>query len=112
MTRQRPLYLSLLLLALCGPATALALPAYRATFLPSGFVGHDINDAGQIVGNTRTNDALIWSDGAIVNLSRLLPGIQVYAINNQGQVAGSYALPESSRCGSTSCLPYPSLPVS
>lgn len=96
MTRQRPLYLSLLLLALCGPATALALPAYRATFLPFGFVGHDINNAGQIVGNTRTNDALIWSDGSIVNLSRLLPGIQVYAINNQGEVAGSYALPESS----------------
>lgn len=74
---------------LSGPATALALPAYQATLLPSGFVGQDINDAGQIVGNTRESKAWIWSESGIVNLSLVIPGVQAFAVNDKSQVAGT-----------------------
>ena len=69
---------------------------YQATLLPSGFVGQDINDAGQIVGNTRESEAWIWSERGIVNLSLLIPGVQAFAINNRGDVAGNYSPADAS----------------
>jgi probable HAF family extracellular repeat protein len=90
MARHARLHICFLVCALLGPATALALPSYQATFLPSGFAGQDINNAGQIVGNTRESEAWIWSDSGIVNLSLLVPGVQAFAINNRGDVAGNY----------------------
>jgi probable HAF family extracellular repeat protein len=80
-----------LIAALIVPAAASAAPGYSVKFLPSGFTAHDINNAGQIVGNTRT-EAWIWSDSGIVNLSASKPGVQVYAINNHGEAAGVFAL--------------------
>jgi probable HAF family extracellular repeat protein len=79
-----------LVAALAGPAAALAAPSYSVKFLPSDFTAHDINNAGQIVGNTRT-EAWIWSDSGIVNLSATKPGVNVYAINNRGEAAGVFA---------------------
>lgn len=96
MARHARLHACFLVCALLGPATALALPSYQATFLPSGFAGQDINDAGQIVGNTRESEAWIWSDSGIVNLSRLIPGVQAFAINNRGDVAGNYSPADAS----------------
>lgn len=89
MTIRKHLRLLCLVSALASPA-ALAAPAYQLTFLPDGFVGYEMNNAGQIVGRTREAQALIWSDSGIVNLSRLAPGIEAYAINNRGEVAGNF----------------------
>lgn len=75
--------------ALICPALAQAGPIYSVTFLPSDFTAVDINNAGQIVGNTRT-EAWIWSDDGIVNLSRIAPGIEAFAINDRGEVAGNF----------------------
>lgn len=96
MARHARLHTCLMVFALLGPATALAFPTYQTTFLPPGFAGQDINNAGQIVGNTRENEAWIWSESGIVNLSLLVPGVQAFAINNRGDVAGSYSLADSS----------------
>lgn len=98
--RQHALALSLLS-AFAGPALASPEPAppaplYSLTFLPSGFTAFDMNNAGQIVGNTRENAAWIWADDGIVNLSLLSPGIQATAINNRGEVAGYFPYPEAS----------------
>lgn len=76
--------------ALICPSLALAEPIYSVTFLPSDFTAVEINDAGQIVGNTRS-EAWIWNDGGIVNLSRIASGIEAFAINNRGEVAGSFS---------------------
>lgn len=78
-----------LMAALAVPAPALSAPVYTITLLPSGFTPQDMNNAGQIVGNTR-DEAWIWSDSGTVNLSQIVPNIQVFAINNRGEVAGSY----------------------
>lgn len=91
--RKQTLVLSLVS-ALALPATALADPIYSVKLLPPDFTGQDINNAGQIVGNTRT-EAWIWSDSGIVNLSALKPGIEVFAINNLGQAAGAFSLGSS-----------------
>lgn len=96
MTRHKPFRALLLLLALLGPAAASAQPTYGVTFLPTGFVGFDMNNAGQIVGRTLQNEAWIWSDSGIVNLSQLVPGVEAYAINNRGDVAGHYMYPGAS----------------
>lgn len=96
--RQHALALSLLAAlacpALASPASSPDAPVYSLTFLPSGFTASDINNAGQIVGNTRENEAWIWSDDGIVNLSLLAPGVQATAINNRGEVAGSFSYPD------------------
>lgn len=78
--------------ALGCPAAALATPVYSVTFLPAEFTAHDINDAGQIAGNTRT-EAWIWSDTGITDLTAITPGVRVYAINNRGEAAGTYDVP-------------------
>jgi len=52
MARHARLPTCLLVCALIGPATALALPSYQATFLPSGFAGQDINDADHSLSDT------------------------------------------------------------
>lgn len=97
--RQHAIALSLVS-ALGAPALALADPAptsrsYSVTFLPLGFTGFDMNNAGTIVGNTQENDSWIWSDSGIVNLSLLRPGIQATAINNRGEVAGAFSFADS-----------------
>ena len=89
--RKQALMLSLVS-ALACPSAALANPIYSVTFLPSGFTAHDINNAGQIAGNTRT-EAWIWSDGGITDLTAITPGVRVYAINNRGDAAGTYNRP-------------------
>ncbi|QOY92383.1 hypothetical protein IM543_12090 [Massilia sp. UMI-21] len=78
------------------PAAPPAAPAYSVTFLPSGFTASDMNNAGQIVGNTQENQAWIWSDEGIVNLSLLTPGVQATAINNRGEAAGYFSYPDAS----------------
>lgn len=84
-----------LISALGCPALALADPVYSVTFLPPGFVGADMNNAGTIVGSTQENESWIWSDSGIVNLSRIVPGIAATAINNRGEVAGAFSLADS-----------------
>lgn len=92
MTIQKRTLMLSLAATLAWPAAALATPGYSVTFLPSGFTGHDINNAGQIAGNTRT-EAWIWSDSGITDLSAITPGVRVYAINNRGEAAGTYDVP-------------------
>lgn len=91
--RKQTLVLSVVSALIC-PAIALADPIYSVKLLPPDFTAHDINNAGQIVGNTRT-EAWIWSDSGIVNLSALKPGVEVFAINNRGEAAGAFSLASS-----------------
>jgi probable HAF family extracellular repeat protein len=55
----------------------------------------DINDRGQVVGAVIGGGAYLWDHGVITELTA--PGFNVYsaeAINNRGQIVGSFNLPE------------------
>lgn len=95
MNVRRHVFALFALAALGCPALASADPLYSVLFLPAGFTGSDMNNAGQIVGNTQENAAWIWADDGIVNLSLMSPGIQATAINNRGEVAGAFSFADS-----------------
>src|SRR5438094_210495 len=85
-----PLSLSLSLsLSLLASAPARANPEYAINFLPSGFRPAQINDAGQVVG-TYQNAAAILANGSITSLGGQFPDSVGSAINNAGDVGGSY----------------------
>lgn len=60
------------------------------TDIGGGFIGADMNDRGQVVGQGPLGDALVWKDGVLTILPGL-GGIWEFAssINNRGQIAGS-----------------------
>ena len=82
--------LRMLAAVLLWPALALAGTRYSITSLPDNFTGFDMNNAGQIVGRTLTSGAVVWSDTGIVDLGALRLGIDAFAINNRGEVAGRF----------------------
>ena len=83
------LYALLLPLTLLVGTPARADPEYAINFLPSGFRPAQINDTGQIVG-TYQNTAAILANGNITSLGGLFPNSVGTAINNAGDVAGTY----------------------
>jgi probable HAF family extracellular repeat protein len=71
---------------LAGAPGAGAEPLYTISFLPAGFQGAQLNDAGQIVG-TASGAAAIYSGGLVTNVATA-PSIGM-GINNQGDITGS-----------------------
>jgi hypothetical protein len=70
---------------------------YRATDLGARFVPADLNDGGQVVGKVVAPEgsyAALWDDGRLVEIGKSLPRpSEATAINESGEVAGSYPLP-------------------
>jgi probable HAF family extracellular repeat protein len=73
-------------LLLAGAPGAGAEPLYTLSFLPAGFQGAQLNDAGQIVG-TAGGGAAMYSGGVVVNVAA--PPSVGQGINNHGDVTGS-----------------------
>src|SRR2546421_1981763 len=97
MTRNWLTLFAFMLVALCGPlASPVAGQTYTAVPLPIS--PYAINDAGQVAGatgvllpnGTAANHAVLWQNGAIIDLGTLPGGNGSYAngINNAGQVVG------------------------
>ena len=83
-----------------GALAAHAAPSYH--FVDLGTVGgafsvpHDINNLGQIVGQSQVSDssglhAVLWSNGSVTDLTALAGGTggSANAINDAGQIVGS-----------------------
>lgn len=71
---------------LAATSGAGAEPLYTLSFLPTGFQGAQINDAGQVVG-TAGGAAALYAGGVLTSLA---PSPSVgQGINNQGDVTGS-----------------------
>lgn len=83
------LYACLLPLPLLASVPAWASPEYAINFLPAGFRPAQINDTGQIVG-TYQNAAAILANGSIASLGGQFPNSVGAAIDNAGNVAGTY----------------------
>lgn len=80
---------TLLLPLLAPPLAALADPVYTMTFAPAGFGGSHMNNAGVVVGTFGTA-AATWSNSGISDIGALAPNSHGYAINNRGDIGGSW----------------------
>lgn len=73
-------------LLLAATPHARAEPLYTFSFLPTGFQGAQLNDAGQIVG-TAGNAAALYSSGVLPTVAA--PVSVGQGINNRGDIVGS-----------------------
>lgn len=84
--------------------TAFAADEY--TFIDLGAFGgfvsraYDINNSGQVVGETDTptgRRAFLWENGVMSNLGSLGDRSRAFAINNSGQIVGETDTPAGQR---------------
>jgi len=71
---------------LAGAPSASAEPIYDLSFLPSGFRGVQLNDAGQVVGNAG-GAAALYSGGVLTTVAPSPSFAE--GINNRGDIAGT-----------------------
>ncbi|MFG0328643.1 MAG: hypothetical protein ACF8PN_01985 [Phycisphaerales bacterium] len=70
---------------------ALAAPEYQLIVLDFPGFGHDLNNAGELVGaKTASADAFIWTNGVVIIMDRVVGLPQrAYGVNSSGDIVGS-----------------------
>jgi probable HAF family extracellular repeat protein len=74
--------------AACASALgAGAAPLYEVTIAPAGFVAHQINSRGQVIGNSAGTPA-IWEGNSVTTIAPL-EGHAAAGMNNRGDIVGA-----------------------
>jgi probable HAF family extracellular repeat protein len=96
MSARKQLLKLLLAPLLASPLSALAGPAYQATFFPDTFRANAISNSGQVVGYTDIS-AAIWRNGALTTYSTGDDRFAMFtAISSNGLLAGTWDDPGGS----------------
>jgi probable HAF family extracellular repeat protein len=76
----------ILLPVLASPLAALAAPVYEVAIAPAGFVANQLNNRGQIIGNSGGMPA-IWYGNRVTRIAAL-EGHAAGGMNNRGDIVG------------------------
>jgi probable HAF family extracellular repeat protein len=77
----------ILLPVLAGPLGALAAPVYEVAIAPAGFVANQLNNRGQVIGNSGATPA-IWFGNRVTPIPAL-EGHGAGGMNNRGDIVGA-----------------------